>query len=99
MSHLAAVDNVLLRITLPKRTGRKRKRGSDAPFESHSEGQAQGDVDSRVSSPAPLDGAQVLQRLREVGGRYRAEPVGLVKHTHRFRCKDHSRSVRSTAKN
>lgn len=32
-SHNAATHNVLLKVTVPKRTGRKRKRGSNEPFE------------------------------------------------------------------
>lgn len=34
-SHNAATHNVIVKVTLPKRTGRKRKRGYDAPFEYH----------------------------------------------------------------
>ena len=33
MSHRAATNNLLLKITVPRRTGRKRKRGTDGPFE------------------------------------------------------------------
>ncbi|KAB5563086.1 RNA polymerase III transcription factor IIIC subunit-domain-containing protein [Coniochaeta sp. 2T2.1] len=32
-SHNAASHNVIVKVTIPKRTGRKRKRGTDAPFE------------------------------------------------------------------
>jgi general transcription factor 3C polypeptide 5 (transcription factor C subunit 1) len=34
-SHNAATHNVIVKVTVPKRTGRKRKRGTDAPFEYH----------------------------------------------------------------
>ncbi|KAH8908982.1 hypothetical protein BR93DRAFT_977074 [Coniochaeta sp. PMI_546] len=34
-SHNAASHNVIVKVTVPKRTGRKRKRGSDGPFEYH----------------------------------------------------------------
>lgn len=34
-SHNAASHNVIVKVTVPKRTGRKRKRGTDAPFEYH----------------------------------------------------------------
>ena len=34
-SHNAASHNVIIKVTVPSRTGRKRKRGTDAPFEYH----------------------------------------------------------------
>ncbi|KAH9837409.1 RNA polymerase III transcription factor (TF)IIIC subunit [Teratosphaeria destructans] len=68
--------NVLVKVTLPKRTGRKRKRGSDEPFIE--------DPLSR-SSPGTMKAPDLLQRLRESGGQFSIEPVGMVPETHRFR--------------
>ena len=73
----SAANNILLKITVPKRTGRKRKRGSDEPFTD--------------SAPAEGAGSQrrtaedVLQSLRDNIGRYQVEPVGLIQRSHVFR--------------
>lgn len=82
MSHNARSHNVVLKVTVPKRTGRKRKRGSDDAW--------QGDVDlgdpSEVCSIARLDEPKVLRRkLADNADGYRVEAVGVIKHTHRFR--------------
>lgn len=69
--------NVLLKVTIPKRTGRKRKRGSDDPFEHHSS--------SCAETPISLTAPQLLQRLRDNENDYVIEPVGMVRETHRFR--------------
>lgn len=90
MSHNATSHNVVLKVTVPKRTGRKRKRGSNGPW--------QGDVEipdskleagrdqPRVCSIARLDEPKVLRRkLEDNVGKYHVEAAGLIKHTHRFR--------------
>ena len=67
-------NNVVLKVTVPKRTGRKRKRGSDEPF-THD-----------VSEPQQRQTAQQLLRsLQDNAGRYQVEPVGMVNRTHVFR--------------
>ncbi|PKY03793.1 RNA polymerase III transcription factor IIIC subunit [Aspergillus campestris IBT 28561] len=67
-------NNVVLKVTVPKRTGRKRKRGSDEPF-THD-----------VSEPQQRRTAQQLLRsLQDNAGRYEVEPVGMVNRTHVFR--------------
>lgn len=89
MSHNAATHNVVLKITVPKRTGRKRKTGSSGPFEGESNAMEPGGVDapsSHVCSKAREDNPRVLRRkLQDNIDDYRVEPVGLVKGTHRFR--------------
>ena len=67
-------SNVLLKVTLPKRTGRKRKRGSDEPFTSY-----EGDAASQRR-----DARDLLRSLRDNVGRYTVEPVGKVERTHVF---------------
>ncbi|KAF2455638.1 RNA polymerase III transcription factor IIIC subunit-domain-containing protein [Lineolata rhizophorae] len=76
-SQAANTNNVLLKITVPGRTGRKRKRGSDQPFELH---------DKPTSKENRLPGPRELQRcLRDNLDKYTVEPVSIVKETHRFR--------------
>lgn len=80
VSHNAATHNVLLRVTVPKRTGRKRKRGSNGPWE--------GDVATSDGAPgtlAPEDPRELRRKLQDTVGTYEAEAVGKIKQTHRFR--------------
>lgn len=88
MSHYASSHNVLFKITVPKRTGRKRKRGSNGPW------QGEADQPAQPTRPGPenlrsesrLDEPKVLRRkLQDNVDRYRAEAVGVIKHTHRYR--------------
>ncbi|KAL4867066.1 hypothetical protein BDV12DRAFT_210079 [Aspergillus spectabilis] len=72
-------NNILLKVTVPKRTGRKRKRGSDEPFSDDS-------VISETSDRPPRPTARhILRSLRDNESRYQVEPVGLVERTHVFR--------------
>ncbi|KAL4915642.1 RNA polymerase III transcription factor IIIC subunit-domain-containing protein [Aspergillus aurantiobrunneus] len=72
-------NNILLQVTVPKRTGRKRKRGSNEPFPDD------------PASPGTNDGPprptarRVMRSLRDNVGKYQVEPVGLVDRTHVFR--------------
>lgn len=71
-------NNVLLRVTVPRRTGRRRKRGTEEPF-----------TETTVSSEdgaRPRRSARDLRRsLEDNVGRYQVEPVGMVNRTHVFR--------------
>lgn len=67
-------NNILLNITVPKRTGRKRKRGSSDEFTFHSS------TDSEQSNAA-----QLRRKLQDNVGRYEVKPVGRVGRTHVFR--------------
>lgn len=78
LSRETTVQNALLRITIPRRTGRKRKRGSDEPYEYYSD-------DQQAEHQGPLDGKQLLQRLRDNEAKYKVQPVGLIREAHRFR--------------
>ncbi|KAK4542296.1 hypothetical protein LTR36_006949 [Oleoguttula mirabilis] len=68
--------NVLVKVTLPKWTGRKRKRGSNAPF-------------TLSSPPEPRDNTirapELLRRMRDTEGAYSIQPVGMIRETHKFR--------------
>ena len=78
--------NLLCQATVPKLTGRKRKRGSSAPFrepEDHDE--------AYQSKPLGADGMSMSERMLH-GLRANAEPdrlkvVGIIERTHRFRSK------------
>ncbi|GAP92722.1 putative transcription factor tau subunit sfc1 [Rosellinia necatrix] len=89
VSHHAATNNILLKITVPKRTGRKRKRGGGEPFS--------GDLDildattaasrtSTVGSVGRLDCPRtILRKLQDNPDRYHVEAVGMVRDSHRYR--------------
>lgn len=89
MSHYASSHNVVFKVTVPRRTGRKRKRGSDGPWVGEvdeitpNEG---GSPSSTLRSQAKLDEPKILRRkMQDNVDRYRAEVVGVIKHTHRYR--------------
>lgn len=90
MSHNARSHNVVLKITVPRRTGRKRKRGSNGPWlgdvEITDTDAAASPRGPQVRSTARLDEPKVLRRqLADNVGRYHVQAVGTIKHTHRFR--------------
>ncbi|KAK9851031.1 hypothetical protein MYU51_011203 [Penicillium brevicompactum] len=70
-------NNVLLKVTVPKRTGRKRKLGSDAPFENSPE--------PEVAGPPRRTAKDLLRSLSDNPTTYQIEPVGSIEHTHLFR--------------
>ncbi len=92
LSHNSATNNVLLQITVPKRTGRKRKRGSQDPFTDNSSTDPMAALDddgwateslqshSRMDSPA-----QILRKLKDNPENYTIEAVAEIRNTHRFR--------------
>ncbi|RAH67422.1 transcription factor TFIIIC subunit TFC1 [Aspergillus aculeatinus CBS 121060] len=74
----STANNILVKVTVPKRTGRKRKKGSDEPFT--------GVPITTGHVEAPRRSArEVLQSLRDNVGRYQVEPVGMIERTHVFR--------------
>ncbi|KAK3679898.1 tau 95 subunit of transcription factor TFIIIC [Recurvomyces mirabilis] len=68
--------NVLVRVSVPKWTGRKRKRGSVDPFEPAPLAEA-----NETSIKAP----DLLRRLRDHDDSYELEALGVISETHRFR--------------
>ncbi|GES58125.1 RNA polymerase III transcription factor subunit [Aspergillus terreus] len=68
-------NNVLLKVTVPKRTGRRRKRGSNEPFTPSPVG---------ATSQRPC-AKELLRTLRDNVGQYQVEAVGSVTRTHVFR--------------
>ncbi|KIX08946.1 uncharacterized protein Z518_00024 [Rhinocladiella mackenziei CBS 650.93] len=74
VSYNMKTNNLLLKFTVPKRTGRKRKRGSDDPFIEHS------------TDAAPRkDVSHLLQTLRDHPENCRVEPLGAIHSTHTWR--------------
>ncbi|KAL4894797.1 RNA polymerase III transcription factor IIIC subunit-domain-containing protein [Aspergillus ambiguus] len=67
-------NNILLKVTVPRRTGRKRKRGSNDPFTA-----------PPTVVPSRPSAKELLRTLRDNEGRYHVEPVGSVNRTHVFR--------------
>lgn len=74
-------NSVLLRITVPKRTGRKRKRGSDEAWQYH----AEVPVSSARLLSDPRDAQRLAGSLRDNSDRYNVESICSVRQTHRFR--------------
>ncbi|KAI9733468.1 MAG: tau 95 subunit of transcription factor TFIIIC [Claussenomyces sp. TS43310] len=93
LSHNAATTNVVMKITAPKRTGRKRKRGSNAPYvfekehvTSSQDARKEKDGVSDLRSHSRLDTPAHLRRILEDNvGTYQVEAVGTIIQTHRFR--------------
>jgi general transcription factor 3C polypeptide 5 (transcription factor C subunit 1) len=79
------VQNVLLRVTVPKRTGRKRKRGSDHPFEFHGDKDEASESDTEHATTIPMTAEQLRRRLVDNMDTYTTQPVATIKQTHRFR--------------
>jgi general transcription factor 3C polypeptide 5 (transcription factor C subunit 1) len=84
-----STGNVLLKITVPKLTGRKRKRGSDEPFQYHSSNYSKEPSSNNEGSASVKDNRheRLLRALLDNPTAYTVTPVGSIKETHRFRCK------------
>ena len=78
-------NNVLLRVTVPKRTGLKRKRGSQGPY--HQDPVGNGSAPERRPQPAFMtkDSQYLLRSMRDCPKDYQVHPVGTISNTHRFR--------------
>jgi general transcription factor 3C polypeptide 5 (transcription factor C subunit 1) len=67
-------NNILLQVTVPRRTGRKRKRGSDGPFLED------------LNDPAPSkDSRYVLRSLQDNSNTYSVDPLATVSSSHVWR--------------
>ncbi|OQE35480.1 hypothetical protein PENCOP_c013G06099 [Penicillium coprophilum] len=71
-------NNVLLKVTVPKRTGRKRKRGSNELFANVPASEASEIPPRRIAK-------DLLRSLSDNPSKYQIEPVGRVERTHVFR--------------
>lgn len=78
-STCTAANNVLLKVSVPKMSGRRRKRGSDGPFEYPPHYKQAGS--QRVCAK------KLVRSLQDNAERYDVEPVGKVDRSHVFRGK------------
>ncbi|KAK5166533.1 tau 95 subunit of transcription factor TFIIIC [Saxophila tyrrhenica] len=69
--------NVLVKVTVPKTTGRKRKRGSDVPY--------QESYGNRGMAPESITAPDLLRRMQDNPQSYTMEAVGVITDTHRFK--------------
>ena len=76
--------NILLKVTVPRRTGRKRKRGSPDTYD---EVPLEGEIaPGTTASLARQDDPQYLLRsMRDNVAKYKVEAVGEIWKTYRFR--------------
>ncbi|KIW29165.1 uncharacterized protein PV07_05001 [Cladophialophora immunda] len=74
LSYNKPTNNLLLKVTVPKRTGRKRKRGSDGQY-----------LEQPTDSQPRRDVKYLLQSLADNRERYQAEVVGPTGSTHIWR--------------
>lgn len=95
-SQVTSTNDVLLKITVPKRIGRKRKRDAATSERGEDDGlngaavQDLPNADSaspgRTSSLSrQSDPGYLLQSLRDNPERYVVEPVGVIEKSHRYR--------------
>ncbi|MCJ1247911.1 tau 95 subunit of transcription factor TFIIIC [Trapelia coarctata] len=86
-------QNVLLEVTVPKRTGRKRKRRSAEPYRYEDDlhhvvpsGQGSlGETHSQGTTSTSLPAKRLLRSLRDNDQDYSLQPMGIIYQTHRFR--------------
>ena len=78
-------NDFVLKVTLPKRTGRKRKRGAQGPYYEGLEADGAVSEESPQSPSTVKDAQYLLRSLRDRPRDYSIEPVGSIDHTHRFR--------------
>jgi general transcription factor 3C polypeptide 5 (transcription factor C subunit 1) len=77
------VNQLVLKVSAPKRTGRKRKRGSNDPFLPETEVET---GSARVTTlPSTLGPESVFRAIRDNSDRYTVTAVGHLKESHRFR--------------
>lgn len=74
---------------MPRRTGRKRKRGTSGPFLSETEIAANSDGASAgdliVSKSSYVDASTIYRSLQDNASTYKTGLAGVVDETHRFR--------------
>jgi general transcription factor 3C polypeptide 5 (transcription factor C subunit 1) len=84
-SHNAMTDNVLVKVTVPKRTGRKRRRGTQDPFQSDNSAGDSHELERYESEGRRITPSRLLRTLKENPWRYTISAVGKIQHTQRFR--------------
>lgn len=74
-------NNILFKVTVPKRTGLKRKRGADGVCHEV----AQEGVLGERAAPSIQDAQHLFRSMRDNPTSYRVEAIGGIDQTHRFR--------------
>ncbi|KAF2865779.1 RNA polymerase III transcription factor IIIC subunit-domain-containing protein [Massariosphaeria phaeospora] len=85
LSTPVTTNNLLLKVTVPKRTGRKRKRGSSGPFLADDEIDPGVTDSSSTEQGAYRDPATILRSMQDNAGKYTVSLAGVIDETHRFR--------------
>jgi general transcription factor 3C polypeptide 5 (transcription factor C subunit 1) len=85
LSTPVTTNNLLLKVTVPKRTGRKRKRGSTGPFLTDDQIRLASGGSSVSKTSAHVSAAEIYRSLQDNAARYEVVPTGVVNETHRFR--------------
>ena len=78
-------SDIAIKVTIPKRTGLKRKRGSDGPFWTPNGSPASLPDESHRSPSIGRQAKRFLRSLEDNEGQYQIEVVGQVINTYRFR--------------
>ncbi|KAH7396311.1 RNA polymerase III transcription factor IIIC subunit-domain-containing protein [Pyrenochaeta sp. MPI-SDFR-AT-0127] len=82
-------NNLLLKVTVPKRTGRKRKRGSLTPFLAENElrscDNAVPDQSTPPSKSSYVAATTIFRSIQDNASAYKVSVAGVVDESHRFR--------------
>lgn len=93
LSQAVTTNNLLLRVTVPKRTGRKRKRGTSGPFLSTNDMDGASNGTSNGSdvrgNKTYVDASTIYSSLQDNASTYKVSIAGVVDEVHRFRSKYH----------
>lgn len=76
-----STNNLLFKVTVPKRTGRKRKRGADGVCHEV----ALGGILGERAAPSIQDAQHLFRSMSDNPKSYRVEAIGSINETHRFR--------------
>lgn len=88
LSTPVTTNNLLLKVTVPKRTGRKRKRGTTGPFLAEDDHVGASDASSagRTNNNC-VEAADIYRTLQDNESKYQVAFAGVVYETQRFRGK------------
>ena len=76
-----STNNILLKVTVPKRTGLKRRRGAGDHYHEGAKAGAFGEP----AAPTVKDAQYLFRSMYDNSKSYQVEPVGTINQTHRFR--------------
>lgn len=80
-------NNLLLKVTVPRRTGRRRKRGTDAPFLLPEDKTVSTDKGLSNATHSFVDASNIYRSLQDNASTYKVAIAGVIDETHRFRSK------------